>query len=131
MSPPPDKQEDKVELTATGKLRRKRARTVTGCKTCRTRRVKCDEKRVSWNDPSFPSFEVEVLSGRGAALERLAKDRRAQAEPSVAHAQPKCTNCSRHPLRKCEYEFDVEVATPRSRIQGRHEVSICLSISPA
>ena len=47
MSPQPEEGEDKVELTATGKLRRKRARTVTGCKTCRTRRVKCDEKRVS------------------------------------------------------------------------------------
>ncbi|WWC73895.1 uncharacterized protein I206_107867 [Kwoniella pini CBS 10737] len=51
-------------LTATGKQKRKRVRSVMGCLTCRKRRVKCDEKR------------------------------------------PKCSNCARHPLRVCEYEYD-------------------------
>ncbi|WWC66081.1 uncharacterized protein I303_108703 [Kwoniella dejecticola CBS 10117] len=32
-------------LTATGKQKRKRVRSVMGCMTCRKRRVKCDEKR--------------------------------------------------------------------------------------
>ncbi|WVQ95854.1 hypothetical protein IAU59_002953 [Kwoniella sp. CBS 9459] len=52
-------------LTMSGKLKRKRIRSVMGCTLCRKRRVKCDEKK------------------------------------------PKCTNCARHPLRVCEYEFDV------------------------
>ncbi|WVQ84458.1 hypothetical protein IAT38_006610 [Cryptococcus sp. DSM 104549] len=34
-----------VELTATGRPKRKRVRTVTGCLLCRKRRVKCDEQR--------------------------------------------------------------------------------------
>ncbi|WVQ75757.1 hypothetical protein IAR50_005388 [Cryptococcus sp. DSM 104548] len=57
-------QEARVELTASGRPRRKRVRTITGCRTCRARKVKCDQKR------------------------------------------PKCTHCTRHPLRVCEYEFE-------------------------
>ncbi|ODN79329.1 hypothetical protein, variant [Cryptococcus amylolentus CBS 6039] len=37
--------EPPVELTSTGRPKRKRVRTVTGCRTCRARRVKCDEQR--------------------------------------------------------------------------------------
>ncbi|OCF34426.1 hypothetical protein I317_03520 [Kwoniella heveanensis CBS 569] len=58
-------EEDELRLTASGKPKRKRVRSVMGCTLCRKRRVKCDEKK------------------------------------------PKCTNCSRHPLRVCEYEFDI------------------------
>ncbi|WRT69897.1 uncharacterized protein IL334_006888 [Kwoniella shivajii] len=53
-------------LTATGKPKRKRVRSVMGCLTCRKRRVKCDEKR------------------------------------------PRCSNCARHPLRICQYEYENE-----------------------
>jgi len=38
---------ERPELTASGCVRRKRVRTVTGCLVCRRRRVKCDEGRVS------------------------------------------------------------------------------------
>lgn len=35
-------------LTTRGRPRKKRVRTVTGCLVCRQRRVKCDERKVSW-----------------------------------------------------------------------------------
>ncbi|WWC92610.1 uncharacterized protein L201_007569 [Kwoniella dendrophila CBS 6074] len=43
--PPISSSWNQYGLTATGKQKRKRVRSVMGCLTCRKRRVKCDEKR--------------------------------------------------------------------------------------
>lgn len=95
----PSTTERDPNLTTRGRPRKKRVRTVTGCLVCRQRRVKCDERKVSRK--SWPRRP------RGTGADH----------------QPRCSNCSRHPNRVCEYPFAAESVSEAGAAggEGEHE----------
>lgn len=72
-------------VTPAVSLGKKGPRTRTGCFTCRMKRVKCDERKVSY------------ISVRAAA-----------------DSQPACTRCMRNPDRQCVYPKRLAVSVPNA-----------------